>query len=309
MARKADAVEIAGVRLTSPEKVLYPEQGITKRALAEYNLAVAGWSLPHLLGRPLSLVRCPAGRKEACFFQKHVGAYVPDEVRRVEIPDGVGTATHERGSSTYLVVDDARALVALAQMGVLEIHPWGSTLERLEIPDRLLFDLDPAPEVPFPRVVEAALILRDELRAIGLESFLKTTGGKGLHLVVPVEPELDWDVVKPVTRAFAEAMVAKRPALFTLEMLKKNRTGRIFLDYLRNGRGATAIAPYSTRARANAPVATPIDWSEATPALDPAGFTLVTVPTRLAAVKRDPWDALGGTRQRISPAALKALAA
>ena len=309
MARKEDAIEIAGVHVTSPDKVLYPEQGITKRALAEYYVTVADWMLPHLRGRPLSLVRCPAGRRKACFFQKHVGAYVPGEVRRVEIPDGVGTATHEQGSSTYLVVDDVRALVALAQMGVLEIHPWGSILETLERPDRLVFDLDPAPDVPFPGVVEAALILREELRATGLESFLKTSGGKGLHLVVPVEPELDWEVVKPITRAFAEAMVAKRPALFTLEMLKKNRTGRIFLDYLRNGRGATAIAPYSTRARANAPVATPVEWSEATPALDPAAFTLLTVPGRLAALKRDPWDALSRTAQRISPATLKALAA
>jgi bifunctional non-homologous end joining protein LigD len=194
-------------------------------------------------------------------------------------------------------------------MGVLEIHPWGSTLDALETPDRLVLDLDPAPDVPFARVVEASLVLREELAAIGLESFLKTTGGKGLHLVVPVEPVLDWEVVKPVTRAFAEAMVAKRPALFTLEMLKKNRAGRIFLDYLRNGRGATAIAPYSTRAHAHATVATPVEWSEATPALDPGAFTLATVPGRLATLKRDPWAALGRTRQRISAAVVKALAA
>jgi bifunctional non-homologous end joining protein LigD len=211
MARKDDATLIAGVRLTSPDKVLYPEQGITKRALAEYYVAVAEWILPHLRGRPLSLVRCPAGRKKACFFQKHVGAYVPDEVRRVEIPDGVGTATHEAGTSTYLVVDDLEALVAVAQMGVLEIHPWGSTMAALECPDRLVFDLDPDPAVPLARVVEAALLLRAELQALGLESFLKTTGGKGLHLVVPTEPKLDWEVVKPFTRGFAEAMVAKLP--------------------------------------------------------------------------------------------------
>jgi bifunctional non-homologous end joining protein LigD len=254
-------------------------------------------------------VRCPAGRKSACFFQKHVGAYVPDEVRRVEIPDGVGTASHEEGSSTYLVIDDPKSLVAVAQMGVLEVHPWGSTMAALECPDRLVFDLDPDPSVPFARVVEAALLLRTELRAVGLESFLKTTGGKGLHLVIPVEPEHDWDVVKPFTRAFAEAMVAKLPELFTLAMLKKNRTDRIFLDYLRNGRGATAIAPYSTRARKGATVAAPIEWDEATQRLDPGAFTLETVPGRLAELARDPWAELAATRQRIGKGALKAVAA
>src|SRR4051794_38305318 len=214
MTRKDDWVEIAGVRLTSPEKVLYPEQGITKRQLAEYYVAIADWILPQLDERPLSLVRCPAGRKKACFFQKHVGAYVPDEVRRVEIPDGVGTASHDEGSSTYLVVDDVRSLVALAQMGVLEIHPWGSTMAQLEAPDRLVFDLDPAEDVGFPRVVEAAHDLRDRLREAGLESLVRTTGGKGLHLVVPVEPRLSWDAVKPWARGFAERCVADAPGLY-----------------------------------------------------------------------------------------------
>jgi bifunctional non-homologous end joining protein LigD len=303
MPRKDDFVEVAGVRLTSPEKVLYPEQGITKRQLAEYFVAVADWVLPHLTDRPLSIVRCPGGRKKACFYQKHVGAYVPEEVRRVEIPDGVGTASHAEGSSTYLVVDDVASLVALAQMGVLEIHPWGSTMAHLETPDRLIFDLDPADEVPFARVVEAAHDLRERLRGEGLESLVKTTGGKGLHLVIPVEPRRTWDEVTPWARDFAERCVADTPGLYTLQMLKKNRTGRIFLDYLRNGRGATAIAPYSTRAREGATVATPLRWDEVVPALDPRAFTLLSVPRRLARLRQDPWAGIGRMRQTIAPAA------
>jgi bifunctional non-homologous end joining protein LigD len=305
----SEAAEILGIRLSSPEKILYPEQGITKRALAEYYVALADWVLPHLAGRPLSLVRCPAGAKKACFFQKHVGSGVPPELRRVEIPDGVGTASHETGTSTYLCVDDAMGLVALAQMGVLEVHPWGSTVERLETPDRLIFDLDPDPAVAWRGVVDAAFRVRDALAALGLQSFVKTTGGKGLHVTVPVAPSLDWDVVKRLTRGFAERLVAEAPELFTLNMLKKQRTGRIFLDYLRNGRGATAIAPYSTRARAGATVATPLAWDELATLADPAAFTLETVPARLAGLAADPWREMRGLRQRISAGMRKELAA
>jgi bifunctional non-homologous end joining protein LigD len=228
------------------------------------------------------------------------------------VPKAVGTvdvAEKEGGTGIYLVIENVDGLVSLVQMGVLEIHPWGSAMGALECPDRLVFDLDPDPAVPLGRVVEAALLLRAELQALGLESFLKTTGGKGLHVVVPTEPKLDWEVVKPFTRGFAEAMVAELPSLFTLAMLKKNRADRIFLDYLRNGRGATAIAPYSTRARAGATVATPIDWSEAVLALDLCAFTLETVPARLARLKRDPWEELPAIRQSIAPSALRAVAA
>jgi bifunctional non-homologous end joining protein LigD len=299
------AVELEGVRLTSPDKVLYPEQGISKRALAEYYVAVADRALPHLARRPLSLVRCPAGSSEACFFQKHVGSGVPGEVRRVEIPDGVGTAEHSAGRSTYLWVEDARGLVALAQMGVLEIHPWGSTIDRLETPDRLVFDLDPAPGFGWEGVVEATRAVRDRLAALGLDSFLKTTGGKGLHVVVPIAPEHDWGVVKPFARAVAAAMAEAEPGRFTINMAKKARTGRIFLDYLRNGRGATAVAPYSSRARPGATVSMPIAWRDLSPRLDPRDFTILTVPKLLARRRQDPWAGIGAARQALGPALAK----
>jgi bifunctional non-homologous end joining protein LigD len=300
MAKDA-AVAVEGVRLSHPEKVLYPEQGITKRALADYFVAVAPRLLPELARRPLSLVRCPAGSGAACFFQKHVGSGVPKELRRVEIADGAGTAEHAAGTSTYLAVDDLPGLVALAQMGVLEIHPWGATIDAVETPDRLVFDLDPAPDLGWPRVVEAAFAVKDRLAGLGLASFVKTTGGKGLHVVVPVAPQHDWGVVKPFARAFAAAMSEEAPERYTIDMAKKARTGRIFLDYLRNGRGATAVAAYSPRARPGATVAMPVRWDELTERLDPQGFTIATVPPLLAQ-GADPWAALAETRQELGPA-------
>lgn len=296
------AVEMEGVRLTSPEKVLYPEQGITKGELAEYYIAVADRMLPHLARRPLSLVRCPAGSSKACFFQKHVGSGVPAGVHRIEIPDGVGTADHPAGVSTYLWVDDRQGLVALAQMGVLEIHPWGSRIDRLETPDRLVFDLDPAPGLGWEAVVEAARAVRDRLAALGLASFLKTTGGKGLHVVVPVAPRHDWSVVKPFARAVAAGIAQAAPARFTINMAKKARTGRIFLDYLRNGRGATAVAAYSTRARSGATVSMPLAWRELSPRLDPRDFTILTVPKLLARRRTDPWAEIDAMPQDLGKA-------
>lgn len=302
---KSAAVDFAGVRLTSPEKVLYPEQGVTKRALAEYYEAVAAPLLPHVARRPLSLVRCPAGSAEACFFQKHVGSGVPKEIHRIEVPDGAGTAGHPVGASTYLWVDDLRGLVALCQMGVLEIHPWGSRIDALERPDVIVFDLDPDADLPYARVKEAAKEMRERLAALKLQSFVKTTGGKGLHVVVPTAPRHDWTAVKPWARAFVEAMVADAPGRYTVNMLKKQRVGRIFLDYLRNGRGATAVAPYSTRARATATVALPIAWEALTPRLDPQKFTVETVPGLLAKTL-DSWADFARLKQDLGPA-LKAL--
>jgi bifunctional non-homologous end joining protein LigD len=298
MAKRAE-VEFEGVRLTSPEKVLYSRQGITKRGLAEYYAAVADWILPEIRRRPLSLVRCPAGSGRACFFQKHVGSGVPAEVHAVDIPDGAGTTDKGEGRADYLWIDDLSGLVALCQMGVLEIHPWGSTIDALETPDRLVFDLDPSPDVPWERVVATAKDMRRRLAKIGLESFLKTTGGKGVHVVVPVVPEHDWSVVKPWSRSFVEAMVADAPEAYTLNMLKKERVGKIFLDYLRNSRGATAVAAYSTRSRASATVATPLRWEELTAKLDLQRFTIESVPKRLAKLADDPWKEMARRRQKL----------
>lgn len=286
---------VAGVRLTHPGRILYPEEGITKRDLAAYYTAIAGWALPHLAHRPLSLVRCPEGQGETCFYQKHAGAGVPDALRRVEVPE-------DTGSETHLMIDDLAGLVATVQMGVLEIHPWSSTADQLEKPDRITFDLDPDVGLPWPQVVAAALETRDILAELGLRSFAKTTGGKGLHVVVPVLPKLDWETVKAFTKAVAAAMAAQFPDRYTANPAKRARQGKIYVDYLRNSRGATAIGAYSTRARAGAPVSTPLSWEEVEKGVRPEGFTVSTVPDRLAALKSDPWAEIGILRQSISAA-------
>src|SRR4051794_29082583 len=184
-----DQIEIAGVRLTSPDKVLYPEQGITKRDLADYMVAVADWMLPHVAKRPITLVRCPAGRQKKCFYQRHAGSGVPAELGQVDI-------TGFEDSGAYLYIRDVKGLVALVQMGVLELHPWGALIDRPERPDRVIFDFDPGEGVGFEQVVAAAQEVRQRLQDAGLESFCKTTGGKGLHVVAPIERRYDWSRLK-----------------------------------------------------------------------------------------------------------------
>lgn len=288
------SITFEGVRLTNPDRVFYPEQRITKLALAEYYYAIRDWALAELRNRPLSLVRCPEGQGKECFYQKHATTAVPKVVGRVEIPEGTGT-----GTGTYTYIKDLAGLVAMVQMGVLEIHPWGSTVAKLETPDRITFDFDPDVGLPWERVTDAAIEMREALLGIGLQSFPKTTGGKGLHVVVPVAPKLDWEAVKEFAKWVAERFVAAYPDRFTSNMAKRARSGRIFIDYLRNGRGATAIAPYSPRAREGAPVATPLSWEELENGVEPGGFTVATVPGRLANLKFDPWSEMRSLRQSI----------
>jgi bifunctional non-homologous end joining protein LigD len=290
---------LSRITLTHPERVLDPDSGLTKRGLADYLALVADLMLPHIVERPISFVRCPGGTGKACFYQKHI---------ETALPPGIGsvTITEKEGSGEYLTIDTAEGLIGLAQMGVLEIHPWGSRIADVEKPDRLIFDFDPDPELPFALVVEAALEMRKRLDGLGLESFLKTTGGKGLHVVAPIEPENDWPLVKQFARAVASATAADSDRYVTV-MTKAKRTGKIFIDFFRNDRGATAIAPYSTRARPGAPVAAPLDWSEAVPSLNPSHFTAETMARRLAQLKADPWAKMPKTRQSISAAALKAM--
>jgi bifunctional non-homologous end joining protein LigD len=291
--RRDGSIDFAGVRLTNPSRILFPGQEITKLALAEYYAAIADWALPHVAHRPLTLVRCPDGYGKECFYQKHLGPGVPDVIGGVEIPE-------KSGSETYPVIDNLAGLVALVQMSVLEIHLWGSTVTKLETPDRIVFDLDPDIGLPWERVTEAAIEMREALLGIGLRSFAKTTGGKGLHVVVPVAPKLEWDAVKEFAKWVAERFVKAYPDRYTSNMAKRARTGRIFLDYLRNGRGATAIAPYSARARDGAPVATPLSWEEVEKGVKPDAFTVKTVPARLAKLKSDPWAEMPKLRQSIS---------
>jgi bifunctional non-homologous end joining protein LigD len=298
---RGEAITLEGVRLTSPDKVLYPEAGVTKRELAEYYRKVADWILPHLQGRPLTLVRCPEGWEGECFYQKHVDDSFPEALGRVDVAEEEGEV------ETYAVADDLPSLVALVQRGVLELHVWGSRRDRLERPDRLTFDLDPGPGVPWMRVVEAAFAVREALAELGLASFLKTTGGKGLHVVLPVDRTTGWDDAKAFSRAVVERVAEREPRRYTTNASKAKRGGKIYLDYLRNSRGATAVAPYSPRARAGAPVSTPIRWDELTPSLASNRYTIRSLPRRLAALAEDPWAALATTRQRITKTMLRGL--
>jgi bifunctional non-homologous end joining protein LigD len=288
---------VAGVQITHATKVLYPGQGITKGDLARYYEAVADRMLPHVAGRPLMILRCPEGHTKPCFHQKHVTATVSPQIRSVPIKEGGKT-------TRTLMVEDTAGLIALVQMGTLELHVWGSRAERLEYPDRLIFDLDPDLGMPWRRVIEAARLLRDRLADLGLESWVKTTGGKGLHVVAPLAPKQDWPTVKAFARAMAENVAKDSPDRYTSNMSKAHRKGKIFLDYLRNGRGATAVATYSTRARAGAPVSWPVAWEELS-RLDPQQFTVTTAPRHLAKWKADPWQGFDRTRQSITQAMLR----
>jgi bifunctional non-homologous end joining protein LigD len=281
-----------GVRLSHPEKVLYPEQGITKRALAEYYDAVADWMLPHVMNRPISLVRCPAGRGKKCFFQRHAGSGVPPQLSEVPI-EGFGE------SQAFLYIKNVSGLMALVQMGVLEMHPWGSRVDNPMRPDGVVFDLDPGAGLAFADVVAAAKELRSFLKALGLVSFLKTTGGKGLHIVVPVARRHSWSDVKSFAKRVGEMMMQAAPERYLTRISIAERRGKIFIDYLRNDPTSTAVGPYSTRAREGAPVATPLAWKELTPKLDPKAFDINSVPNRLAKLKADPWEGIVKLAQKL----------
>ena len=273
--------EIAGIKLTHPDRILYPDQGITKRDLAHYYEEIADWIMPHIEGRPLTLVRCPEGYEKQCFYQRHTRESLDPAIRPIQIK--------ERGSVvSYVSVESLSGLIALVQMGVLELHAWGSRKGRIEQPDRLVFDLDPDPSVSWEKLKEAAETLRSRLSDLNLGAFVKTTGGKGLHVVVPVTPKRDWHFVKDFCKAFAEGVVRSAPDQYTATMSKSKRKGKIFIDYLRNARTASAVCAYSTRARSGAPVSLPVRWEELTNDIR-SNFNIKNVPQRLARLRGDPW--------------------
>jgi len=292
---------VAGVAISNPDKVLYAEQGITKLEIARYYEAIAHFILPHLHDRPLMLRRCPDGPSKPCFYQKHAGMGLPSGIRTFDVEEDDGK------TAVYLAVDDLEGLVGAVQLGGLELHIWGSRRDRIEIPDRMVIDLDPDPSVNWHDVKAAALDVRERLEALELESFVMVTGGKGLHVVVPLQRVHDFDDVKSFSRALAERMVADEPRRYVAQATKNKRTGRIFVDYLRNGRGATAVCPYSTRARVSASVAMPIEWRELA-ALEGADvFDIRSARDRLARRRKDAWAGYGEVKQRLTAGARRKL--
>jgi bifunctional non-homologous end joining protein LigD len=288
-----NGVVVAGVPLSNPDRILYPEHGFTKQRLAEYYVRIADWILPHVVDRPLTLVRCPEGYKGECFFQKHLTGSLPDAVRGVMVP--VKGKREE-----YVAVDDIAGVVALVQMGVLEIHPWPAREDQLEKPDRIVFDLDPGEGVEWNAVVGGAKETRDRLESVGLTSYLRTSGGKGLHVVVPLARRNTWEELKQFAKSVADTMTREAPDRYLATMSKAKRRGKVFVDYLRNQRGATAIASFSTRARAGAPVAVPLAWNELSTRIKPDMYNIENLPNRLDKLAADPWEDFFSSRQSIT---------
>jgi bifunctional non-homologous end joining protein LigD len=273
--------KIAGVKLSHPDKVFYPESGVTKRDVAEYYAAVEQWMLPHVAERPLALVRCPNGLASKCFFQRNWSDTLPQAIDKVNV-------THGKSKEMHVTVHDLAGIISMAQMSVLEIHTWNCRNENVERPDQLIFDLDPGPGVTWKQMIEGARMLNRALQALRLPTFLKTSGGKGLHITIPIEPNLDWDSAKSFSETIAKSLVEKSD-LFVANMRKDLRGGKIYVDYNRNGRSATAVAPYSTRARPGAAVSMPISWEELGKLKSADHFTVETARRYLNKRKTDPW--------------------
>jgi bifunctional non-homologous end joining protein LigD len=292
-AAQSASITVAGVRMTNPDRVMFPRQGATKRAIAEYYVQAAQLMLPYLSRRPLTLVRCPEGRGEDCFFQKHASASVPDDIERISIEERSGK------TRDYMLVHSRRGLVATAQLGALELHIWGSRSDRLERPERVVFDLDPDESVRFATVRDAAFELREVLEAVGLQSFALLTGGKGVHVIVPIRRTRSWTDVKDFAKSVASRLAEAAPERYVSKASKELRKDRIYLDWLRNERGATAIAPWSPRARPGAPIAAPVDWEELDDVSASATFTLDNIAERLAR-RPAPWGGYASVRQSIT---------
>ncbi|MBI2716371.1 MAG: DNA ligase D [Rhizobiales bacterium] len=280
--------KVGAITLTHPDRVYWDDVGITKRDLADYYTQVWKWMRPHVVGRPIALLRCPDGVGSQCFFQKHTSAGVATEHLHL-VPEK---------SDKIISIDNLDGLIALVQAGVLEIHTRGSTIDDRERADRLVFDLDPGPGTNWRDVVAAAREVRKLLSELKLKTFVKTTGGKGLHVVLPIKPT-SWDEAKGFARAVAEGMAGNAPDRYIVTATKAKRKGRIFIDYLRNSREATAVAPYSTRARPGAAVSTPVEWSELGALKSASQYTVKNLKTRLARLRKDPWANIARLKQKL----------
>ena len=290
----ADA-DLADIWVTNPERRMFAKDGPTKLDLVLYYAQVGAWMLPELARRPLTLVRCPTGDLEDTFYQRHVSDGMPAEIKPIALRE---EGSKKRGD--FLYIEDAKGLLWLSQFGVIEFHPWGCRVDKPERPDRIVLDLDPDESLPWREVVEGAFEVREELTNLGLTSFVRTTGGKGLHVVVPLERRTTWSAMKEVSFAFVRRLAEAAPKRYTASQSKRDRKGRIYIDYLRNGRGATAVASYSLRARPGAPAATPLGWRELADIEDPLDLNYSSVPQRLAGLHTDPWADVAETPQRIT---------
>jgi bifunctional non-homologous end joining protein LigD len=301
MRASAGPTEVAGVRITHPDRVMYSEARLSKLDIARYYERIADWIVPHVERRPLTLVRCPTGPATGCFYMKHSKVWAPPALQRVNIQE-------KTKIGEYLVANSGAALVSLAQMDVLEIHTWNSRVGCLEQPDRLVLDIDPGPEVTWAEVIAAARLVRRVLEGVDLASFVKTTGGRGLHVVVPLRPSADWSECLAFSRRIAEAIVAQDPARYTTRFAKAGRERKILIDYLRNNRTNTSVAAYSMRAKPHAPVSMPLTWTALSARTTPGAFSVKTVPARLSRLRRDPWAEYWSCRQRLTRAMITAVA-
>jgi bifunctional non-homologous end joining protein LigD len=298
---------VAGVGISHPDRVLFSAADVTKLDLARYYESIADWVMPHLVDRPLTLVRCPTGigaaglkKTPECFYMKHSKVWAPPALRRVRIRE-------KKKIGEYLIADSISALVGLVQMDVLEVHTWNSRFSDIERPDRTVIDLDPGDRVQWAAIVEAARLVRKRFSILDLDCFVKTTGGRGLHVVVPLKPRADWSECLEFARAFAMSLVRRQPDMFTEKFAKAGREDKILIDYLRNNRTNTSIAAYSTRAKSEAPVSVPLAWNELAATRPPDRFTIHMVPERLARMRSDPWKEYSPTRQTIPRSAVRAL--
>ncbi len=286
--------DLASVQLTNPEREIFAGSGVTKLDLAIYYARVGDWLLPGLLRRPVTIYRCPSGEIKDCFYQRHAFNGLPPGVVTIELAD-------EKERNAFIAITEPKGFLAMPQFGAIEFHLWGCTIDDPEHPDRLVMDLDPDTALPWSRVCDGAEVLRDRLETLGFEPFLRTTGGKGLHIVLALEPGHTWPVMKGFAEALARSMAADHPSLFTAVASKERRKGRIYLDYLRNGRGASAVASYSLRARPGFPVATPILWDELRKLSGGDAFNRLNLTRRLETLAQDPWDELVSSAVKITP--------
>lgn len=283
------------VKLTHPDRIYWEDAGVTKQGLAEYYAQVWPWMAPFVVSRPLALVRCPQGVGGHCFFQKHEWKGQSPEILKARDPA-------DKSEESIVAIDDLDGLIGLVQGATLEIHPWQASLADLERPDQIVMDLDPGDDVAWPAVIAAAREVAERLRAAGLAAFLKTSGGKGLHVVSPLKPAAGWDAVKGFAKGIADSMAGDSPDRYVAVVTKSKRKGKILVDYLRNGRGATAVAPYSSRARPGAPVAMPLAWDELDEAIRGNHFTVENAPARLANLTNDPWADFRKSEVPLKPA-------